>query len=69
MRRIERWIVTLLIVHACLLIGAQILINYSNIHVVVDPVYEYLGVFNAESKTTKKTIGPILSDIGSMLPF
>jgi hypothetical protein len=54
LKRIERWVVTLLIVHGLLLIGTQALISFADIQVAVNPVYEYIGVFSESDSPSKK---------------
>ncbi|WP_226034668.1 DUF5359 family protein [Aquibacillus saliphilus] len=63
MKRIERWIFTLLVVHGFLLILAQILIDYSNVHIYVDPVYKYLGVLTNEDENILKTLSQALDNV------
>ena len=55
MQRIERWILTLTILHLVLLISTQDLINIGEIHLFVDPVYEYLGVIEQGDDPSLKT--------------
>ncbi|MDL4840784.1 DUF5359 family protein [Aquibacillus rhizosphaerae] len=62
MRRVERWIVTLLLIQTFLLVVTQFLISNSEIQVYVDPVYQYLGVFKDEDSSIK-TIDHILKNV------
>ncbi|WP_186577821.1 DUF5359 family protein [Aquibacillus kalidii] len=65
MKRIERWVLTLLVIHAVLMLASQLLINVSDVQVAINPVYEYIGVFS--EKTTRKTLDQLLSGMLSSL--
>ncbi|WP_138416924.1 DUF5359 family protein [Aquibacillus sediminis] len=67
MKRLERWILTLLCIQGVFLLIAQLLINSSTIHWAIDPVYKYIGVFDeTEDHNYLETIDQYMKN---MLPF
>jgi hypothetical protein len=63
MKRIERWIVTLLLMHFLLLIGTQVLINETDYELQFNPVFEYFGVYHEKDGEIQKTIDHILDNV------
>ncbi|WP_407268715.1 DUF5359 family protein [Radiobacillus sp. PE A8.2] len=63
MKRIERWLLSLLFIHGVLLILTQLLIQQTDVHVYLNPIYEYLGVFEEGDDNILKTLDHVLDNV------
>ncbi|UFU01380.1 DUF5359 family protein [Radiobacillus kanasensis] len=59
----ERWFLSLLLLHGLLLISAQFTISHSDFELYANPVYEYIGVFEQGQSNIVKTIDSFLNDV------
>ncbi|MDC3413069.1 YpfB family protein [Aquibacillus sp. 3ASR75-11] len=63
MKRMEKWIITLVLSHFILLIVTQVLINHTDFEMQWNPVFEYLGVNQIGNSEIRKTIDLILNNV------
>ncbi|WP_407652109.1 DUF5359 family protein [Aquibacillus koreensis] len=61
MRRIERWIITLVLVHAFMLLATQIVISNTDVPIYIDSIHKYIGVF--KSQDYNKSIDQLLKSV------
>ncbi|MRH42383.1 hypothetical protein GH741_06765 [Aquibacillus halophilus] len=63
MKRVERWILTMLVIHGLLLITTQLTIEHTDVRMYVDPIYQYLGVLKNEDENILKTLDQFLGNV------
>lgn len=63
MKRIERWVIVLVIFHAVLLMGVQWMILHTEMALYFNPVYEYFGVHKIEDGKVIETIDRFFQNV------
>lgn len=63
MKRIEQWVLFLVLCHAVLLIIVQWMTLHTDLALYINPVYEYFGVHKVQSGKVIETIDRFFQDV------
>ncbi|WP_143262113.1 DUF5359 family protein [Sediminibacillus massiliensis] len=63
MKRVERYIVALLGLHAFLLVSFQLLVLHTDVNLFLNPVYEYVGVAKMENTTVLEKLQQVIDSV------